>query len=115
MNDKRRFARKRILYYLKINDAVTGENLGHLCDISSEGLMMISSRPVDVGMRHSLQIELPEEIGSKQSIALDAQSVWCKTDANPSLYCVGFHFSGNHEAELFTIIGLIARYTLGDA
>jgi hypothetical protein len=77
---------------LKVFDRTTDELLGHLVDITEEGLMIVSENCVDPGKVIKLKMSLPREIEDKEEIEFKAQSMWCRKDVNPSLFGVGFKF-----------------------
>ncbi|HTP01396.1 MAG TPA: hypothetical protein VMJ64_08490 [Anaerolineales bacterium] len=69
----------------------TGELVGHLVNISSEGFRLESLRPVPVNQDFPLRIELPRDITDKPYMVFIARSRWCLPDRiDPSLYDAGF-------------------------
>jgi hypothetical protein len=92
MSDRRTLHRRHLIYYLKVFDKTTDELLGHLVDITEEGLMIVSENCVDPGKVIKLKMSLPREIEDKEEIEFKAQSMWCRKDVNPSLFGVGFKF-----------------------
>ncbi len=89
---KRKSERRQLIYYLKVLDKNTNNLIGHLADITPEGLMLLSDQQNKPGKIFNLRILLPEEtIGSKY-LDVRAMSLWCKNDVNESLYDTGLKF-----------------------
>jgi hypothetical protein len=69
----------------------TGELIGDLADVSSDGFMLESFKPIPLNAEFSFRIDLPPDISSKQSIVFTAQSRWSKLDSlDIRMYDVGF-------------------------
>ncbi|GAP22307.1 PilZ domain-containing protein [Leptolinea tardivitalis] len=92
MSDRRTLHRRHLIYYLKVYDRSTDELLGHLVDITEEGLMIVSESCYTEGQTFKMKMLLPREIEEKEQIEFDARCMWCRKDVNPSLFGVGFKF-----------------------
>ena len=88
--DKRRQKRRHLLYYLEIFDVNADVLLGHIVDITNEGLMMVTKDPVETDVVFNLEMTLPERTKGREYVVFEARSIWCKQDVNPELYGVGF-------------------------
>ena len=109
-SDKRQLKRIHLIYYLRIFDSNTGENIGHLVDITIQGLMMISEAPVPTGQEFSLKMQLPGTITGREEIEFSAQSLWCKKDIKPDFYVTGYKINNIAAQEAKTITALINAY-----
>ncbi len=87
MSDRRTLHRRHLIYYLKVLDRETEELLGHLVDITEEGLMIVSENCLKEGKLMKMKMLLPREIEEKEQIEFDARSMWCRKDVNP--VCLG--------------------------
>lgn len=105
--DNRKAKRRHIIYYLPVSDAVNGEELGRLVDITTIGMMLISEQPLAVGSEFSFKITLPQEIKSPRTIEVRGQSKWCHKDVNPDYYAVGIQFNDTNPEQARLIDGLI--------
>ena len=92
MSDRRTLHRRHLNYYLKVFERDTDELLGHLVDITEEGLMLVSENCFEEGKLIRMKMLLPREIEGKEQIEFDARSMWCRKDVNPSLWGIGFKF-----------------------
>jgi hypothetical protein len=114
MSDRRTLHRRHLIYYLKIFDRTTDELLGHLVDITEEGLMIVSENCVDSGKVIKLRMSLPREIEGKEEIEFEALSMWCRKDVNPSLFGVGFKFEYVDVLDRQIIFELIHEFGFSD-
>lgn len=88
--DLRRVERRHLVFYLRVFDGMGSRVIGHIVDISSRGLMLISDNPVAINEDYRLRMRLPAEIVDKDEIVINATSRWCKQDENPDFYITGF-------------------------
>ena len=85
----RKLKRRHLLYYLRVFDRRTGDLVGHLVDLTTEGMMLMSEEPIEEGVTLYLRMALPEEINGKTQISLDGETIWCREDHNPDFYVTG--------------------------
>ncbi len=88
--DQRRLKRRHLFYYLKVFDAASGRLIGHLVDLTREGVMILTADPVEVGAPFRLRLELPQEVDGQNDLLIEARSAWCRRDTNPDYWGVGF-------------------------
>lgn len=88
--DMRGVERRHLVFYLRVFDGMSSKVVGHIVDISSQGLMLISDNSVPINENYRLRMRLPAEIGDKDEILIDATSRWCKQDENPDFFITGF-------------------------
>jgi len=91
MNDRRKHVRKRPTGLITVYDITTGDNLGQLANITSEGLMLISQTQIPVGGVFQLQMLLDTPINGVGKVDFGAESLWT-SDAGgaKSYYWTGF-------------------------
>lgn len=89
MQERRKYKRSELMYYVRIYDRNTGEVIGHLGNITPYGLMIISEEPLQIESKYDLRIELPQELEEKANLEMDAESLWCIPDINPNFYNTG--------------------------
>jgi hypothetical protein len=94
MQNKRKLKRVHLIYYLRLFDNQTNDQVGHLVDITTEGIMMISAG----------------NITGRDEIEFQARSLWCRKDFNPDFYVAGFKIEKISAKELKTITALINQY-----
>ncbi|MCJ7624575.1 MAG: PilZ domain-containing protein [Anaerolineaceae bacterium] len=113
-DDKRKLKRRHLIYYLRIFDNSSGELLGHLVDVTSEGLMMISENSIENGKDFELRMVLPLEILSREELLFHATSIWCKKDVNPDFFATGFQISDIPMEDIAVIERLIRKHGFQD-
>ena len=109
-HDKRQLKRAHLIYYLRIFDTDTGINIGHLVDITTQGIMIISEEPLPSGKDFSFRMQLPATITGREEINFKAHCLWCKKDFNPDFYVSGFQIKKISPLEAKTITALINAY-----
>ena len=109
-NEKRKLKRVHLIYYLRIFDSNTGVNIGHLVDITTQGIMMISEEPVPPGKDFSFTMHLPASITGRENIQFSARSLWCKKDINPDFFVSGYRIKEITHQEIKVITALINDY-----
>lgn len=114
MEDRRRLKRKYLAFFTRVFDESTGELLGHLADITAEGMMVISTHPIDTNQNYQLSMDLPEYLFGRDHIDFQARSVWCKPDIDPTFYSTGFQFQGVTPVDVDTIDQIIREYGIRD-
>ena len=114
MFEKRNLKRRHLIYYLRIMDQETNELLGHLVDITSEGIMLISEAPLPLNKVFHLRMMLPKEIIGKEVLEFSAQSLWSKKDINPDFYDTGFKLIDLIEADARRVDQLIHHFGFQD-
>jgi hypothetical protein len=88
--NRRKVARRHLIYYLRVFDRATGKQVGSLVDISTKGIMIVSDEPVEVGKHYELKMVLPETVEGKREVEFSAETRWCMNDTNPDFYDTGF-------------------------
>ena len=112
MSEQRRLKRRQLVYYLKVHDQLTGELVGRLVDITTEGMMLINSFPMETNRIYQVVLEMPPEMEDARPVNIDAISLWSKKDINPDFYVAGFRFVTVSPEDVLLIGDLIRQYEL---
>jgi hypothetical protein len=112
--DNRKLKRRHLIYYLRVYDAVNEQLIGHLVDVTTEGMMLISELPIPTNKTFTFRMILPDEILSKPDIVIEARSIWCKKDVNPDFYATGLTILKIDPDDLVVIDSLIRKYGFND-
>jgi hypothetical protein len=110
MDERRAGKRVYMLFYSRIRDRHTGALVGHLVDLTPDGLLVVSETPVQVGLVLYLQMELPDDVSDKQFLKFDAQVAWCRKDVDPSFYNLGFQLVDTPPHDIAIIKRFIEAY-----
>ena len=108
--EKRRLHRNNLVYYLKVFDRDSDTLLGHLVDITAEGVMLVSEAPIPGDTLFSLRLEFPRDIFGEETLEFSAMSLWCRPDVNPIFYDTGFRLTDISIERLLVIKRLIGEY-----
>ena len=72
--EKRAIARRHLVFYLRVFEDSTGKILGHLADISTNGIMLVSEKKIPVDRDYRLRIRLPKEVSGREELTFSATS-----------------------------------------
>ncbi len=110
VRDVRRAPREVIERYLRVFRDGSGEAVGYLADLSSEGLMLQSERPLclhDGEERLSLRVELAEPIDGASEIRVAVRPVWSRRAEDSIFHHTGLEFLELDEAERARLLRLM--------
>lgn len=110
MAEKRKFPRRDLIFYSRVSDGISGRALGYLLNITPEGAMILSEKPLEADLEVELHIELPDELSNLREMVIPARSRWCQPDINPEFYDVGFVFLKMTEEYTGLILRLVEEY-----
>ena len=114
VGDIRSLKRRHLIYYLEVYDQETGKLLGHLVDITTKGIKLVSKEKVEVDKNYNLKMMLPEEYFKGQFLSFSAHSLWSSNDINPDFFDTGFEVSDLDENISKIITRLINRVGFND-
>ena len=89
MLNERKESRYDSVLYLPVSLADTHTSLGHLVNISDQGLMVIGSRKLEQDDNFSLEIHVPEHFQMSGRVMIGVRLRWCRPDINPDLFAYG--------------------------
>ena len=92
MNNKRRVARKRPDVSLRVTDAMTGEVVGQLGNLSMDGMMLIAQSPINEDALYQFTFQLPNSYGQLRPIEVGAHQLWADAPAVNGQAWIGFRF-----------------------
>lgn len=111
MPERRRNPRKKFNYYMRVINEETGEPIGHLADVSVDGMQLETSACLSNGQGFQMQMELTPDISDSLFLFIAARALWCNQDKiMPNLYHVGFIITSisDHDKEIY--LRLIEKY-----
>lgn len=112
MQESRSLERRDLIYYPRVLDRNTGQLLGHVANISPEGLMLIGERLIEPNTTFQLRMYLPVKIGGRRQLELEANSRWSGRNGNRTLFSAGFKLNNVAKDELDIIERLGSLHTL---
>jgi hypothetical protein len=91
MPERRTAPRKKFSFYMRVLNDDTQQILGHMVEVSQDGLRLETIGPLPINKEYYLRLELTPDVGDVPYIVFVARTKWCKTDdIQPNLYRVGF-------------------------
>ncbi len=99
--------RWNLVHYLRVLKAEYNQLMGHLVDITTEGMMIISEQSIPLNQNFNLRMEIPTSDDIPQMIALNAESLWTKKDVNPAFHDTGFRLINPSKRAINAITKLI--------
>ena len=90
MDDHRTEQRTQLIYYLRVFDRASRTLFGHVVDISRNGMLITSDKPMSAAAHYHLAVEDVTTIDHLATIDLKAECRWCQEDDIGGLYDGGF-------------------------
>ena len=87
---QRRQPRHPLIYYLKVFDCASGEQIGFLGDITDEGVMVMSEQPLPVDHDYVLEIRNQSGRNQTRNVRCAGHSVWSHGELDPDYFATGF-------------------------
>lgn len=109
-DDRRKLQRKYLTFFGRVFDRKTGQLIGQMADVTPEGAMIISGRPLDIDQDYQLRLDLPDTIFEQAHMDIDARSVWCQPDLEPSLFNTGFQLFNMTPEKVAIVEKIIKEY-----
>lgn len=78
---------------LEVYDLDSGELLGRVVDLHTEGLMLLSESPIELNRAWALQVNLPMKLNGVSEFTLDAESRWHRESIGGHQYWTGLQFT----------------------
>ncbi|WP_163832530.1 PilZ domain-containing protein [Spartinivicinus ruber] len=88
--EKRQQLRTQAIQPVNVYDLLSGEYLGALANISTEGFMLITSKQLSSSQLYQCQIQVTFTAGDKNDIELTAECLWVKASNTPENNWAGF-------------------------
>jgi hypothetical protein len=88
---QRRSVRKRVTESLQIIDQMTGAPLARLGNLSADGLMLISTRPVPEKHVYQVQFPLPGSSPAAPRLEVGIQCLWSEAASGEHNHWAGCH------------------------
>jgi hypothetical protein len=90
------------------------EQIGHVIDLTTEGILLLSDRPIPIDKQFHLKMDLPSDIKGTDLFEFRAVSLWSSKDENPDFINTGFKILEIEEEGLRVINRLIKRFRFRD-
>ncbi len=104
MRERRHTQRKKFGFYMRVLNDENEETVGHLVDISADGLQLETTASLPMGKVFHLHMELTPDVSDKLFMFFSARPRWIKPDEiMPNLFKVGFEITHiePHDREIY--------------
>jgi len=88
-SEQRRAMRKAALAPIEVSDALTGENLGRIGNLSRNGMMLIGRRTLTADALYQLRFHLPDRDGRMRLLEAGVHEQWSEPAAVPGQHWAG--------------------------
>jgi c-di-GMP-binding flagellar brake protein YcgR len=112
MRERRGYKRQQTRHHTSVRSMPEGKIVGRLVDITTTGLMLLSSTPIPLGREMKLRIPLRVMVHDMHEIEISAVTVWCRPDANPQFHRIGFAIPDIGGIEAYAIETVLSRMHL---
>ena len=106
--------RTHLIYRLRVFDEKTGKLLGHMTNITPEGMMLLGEKQIRPGKEFSLRMDLPRNVMESGHLTFSAESKWCRRDGSEDFFSVGFRIISISREGLTVVRTLIHDFYLED-
>jgi len=113
-SDRRTVKRRHLIYYLRVWEIPGDRLLGHVVDITPEGMMLISEQPIVTSQELSLEVRLPDIEGALKPLRFRAVCRWSDNDVNAAFYDSGLEFLDRSPENVESIKAIIEAYGFQD-
>lgn len=110
MEERRNLERKHLAFFTRIFDRKTGQLIGHLADLTADGMMVIGEKPLDIDEIYQLQMELSITHFGKEFLEFSSRSIWCRPDIDPDYFNTGFQHLDLSADDIHVIRLIIEEY-----
>jgi hypothetical protein len=91
MIEHRRSRRRRVQTSIEVYDAMSEEVIGHLGNLSVDGLLMVSRRPIPDDALFQFMFTLPRGVSAhSRRIEVGVHEQWSEAARSPGQYWTGF-------------------------
>lgn len=105
--EKRHLLRTQAIQPVNVYDALSGNCLGALVNISTEGFMLMTSAPLTISQLYQCQVRISFTAGGQEIIELAAECLWLKDSNTPDNSWVGFQIIDISEHGLHQVQTLV--------
>jgi hypothetical protein len=90
MKNARAQQRWQLVTQLRVFNSLHDQLIGHLFDVSTDGIRLISEQPVEKDQDFNFYMNIHEDLPTERTCRMSARSIWSKEDISPNFYDSGF-------------------------
>lgn len=109
--ESRRKKRHELSKPIPVVDTLSGETLGTLANLTIEGMLVLSNKPLDANRIYQVELAFPAAVAGADSVSVGIDCLWAKQGETPELNWAGCEII-DADADTVAIIGqLIDEYS----
>lgn len=90
MVEKRKEQRKHLSLYLRVQNMENGDSVGHLVDMTPDGVRILTNSSMKTDIVYKLGIDLSMVMNFEQRVVFDASCVWQEQEFSSGAWNCGF-------------------------
>ncbi|MEO6967212.1 MAG: PilZ domain-containing protein [Rhodanobacteraceae bacterium] len=98
-SEQRRALRKRALEPIEVSDALTGDNIGRIGNLSHDGMMLICRRVLNEDALYQLRFRLTDNAGRTHLLEAGVHELWSEPAAVPDQHWAGLRIIAMSDAD----------------
>ncbi len=106
----RRQERAHLIYFLRVFDAESGDLLGQMVDLTTDGIMVIGEGAAAPRQHYRLRMDLPRNVPMGRHLTLEARCKWCRRDPSGDFHSMGFRLQDMSPEAHRAVEQLIERF-----
>lgn len=106
----RRLERAHLIYFLRVFNANSGDLLGQMVDLTTDGIMVIGESAIPPRQKCTLRMDLPRNVAVGRHLTVEARCKWCRKDPSGDFYSMGFRIVDMSPEAHQVVDQLIARF-----
>ena len=111
MPERRTTPRKKFSLYLRVMDDDTQEQLGHVVDVSADGLQLETTEKLPINKEYYLRVELTAELADRPYMVFIAKTKWSREGRIPMLFHTGFKIIEIMPDDREIFLNILKRYS----
>lgn len=111
MNEHRRAPRKSAYVTIPVANAMTGESMGRIGNLSSSGMLLVCNRQIAEDALYQLSFELVDSDGRPHAIEVGVLEQWCEPANVPGQFWTGLQFIDVSPGDLVVIDSWLGEAT----
>ncbi len=112
MNDRRRANRHQLLFNARVYDVDRGHVIGHLSNLSEDGLMVVTEQPLPVGHAYRVRIPLPVAFDGLGELTTEVTVAWTEPATHPAYHRNGLRALSLDAEQRRVLTRLVEDYDL---
>ena len=111
MIEKRQQQRIRLISGIHVYEIESGNHVGNLVDITTDGFRILNREPLKTGKKYSFKLDLKNLMDLDEEFVFDAECMWQQKEFSSGVYNSGFKIVGSTKESRGIIVLLIDKFS----